>query len=448
MKRGPLQVACLCMGVIGAPGIVSAQTGAPADAAQIQELIEQNRLLQQQVSAQQKTIDALQAKMAAVDQASAQQSRDLQSLREQVDSGAAAAEAKPPAPSDIAVRVSGEVGFAFFDSGSDGHYNNGEFRVDDAKLFVEAPIWQNVYFHSELDLLTREANDQNVHFGELYAEAETIPGPWGPDFTVNLRVGRMYVPFGEEYQVRGIMADPLISHSVSDIWGMDEGVEAYGSAGRLNYFVAVQDGGLSSIGNVQSDKSIAGRLGYDPFSWLHLSGSAMRTGSLSANTSELSALWFGNGFFTSIGPAATTTQFSANLFEADAAAHWKEGSFKLSGGYANYGDNNSRANDARRLTYYSAEVVQTIVDPLYGAIRFSGVSVPLGYPLVGQATAGEYLFSDLLTTDLERLSVGLGYQFGPPLVLKAEYSLETGHTVTGESRDRENLFSTELGLKF
>jgi hypothetical protein len=436
------------MGVLAAPAWLAGQSAGGPDAQQIQALIDQNRLLQQEVSAQQKTIDALQAKISAVDQATAQQSRDLQSLREKVDGAAGAADAKSAAPSEIAVRVSGEAGLAFFDSGSDGPYNNGEFRIDDAKIFVEAPIWQNVYFHSELDLLTREAADQNVHFGELFAEAESIPGPWGPDFTVNLRVGRMYVPFGEEYQVRGIMENPLISHSVSDIWGMDEGVEAYGRAGVCSYFVAVQDGGLSTIRNVQADKSVAGRLGYDPAAWLHLSVSAMRTGSLSSKTSELSAMWFGNGFFTNIGPAAATSVFSANLFEADAAAHWAQGSLKVSGGFANYGDDNRLASDARRLTYYSAEVMQNLFDRLYGAARFSGVSVPLGYPLVGQATSAEYLFSGLLTTDLERMSVGLGYQFGPPLVFKAEYSLESGHTVTGESRDRENLFSTELGLKF
>ncbi len=101
------------------------------------------------------------------------------------------------------------------------------------------------------------------------------------------------------------------------------------------------------------------------------------------------------------------------------------------------------------LSYYSAEFVQDLTDKLYGAARFSGISAPRGYPLVGQASTGEYFFSGLETTDLERLSVGLGYQFAPPLVVKVEYSAESGHTVTGESHGhRENLFSSEVGLKF
>jgi hypothetical protein len=442
-----IRVFLLVVGVTSGSGCVWAQGGSGVDPQQIQALIEQNRLLQQQVSAQQQTIDALQAKITTIGQSTADQGHELQGLRDRLD-GSAGTEAKSAAPSDIAVRVSGEVGLAFFVSGSDGAYNNGEFRVDDAKIFVEAPVWQNVYFHSELDLVTRETIDSNTHIGELYAEAESIPGPWSQDLTVNLRAGRMYVPFGEEYQVRGIMENPLISHSVSDIWGMDEGVEAYGRAGGLNYFVAVQDGGLGQTSNVQTDKSVAGRIGYDPTSWLHLSGSAMRTGELNSTTKELSALWFGNGFFTNIGPAAATSYYSVNLFELDAAARWAQGDFKISGGIADYGDNNALRSDSRRLKYYSAELMQNLIDRLYGAVRFSGISVPAGYPLVGEATEGEYLFSGLLTTDLERLSVGLGYQFGPPLVLKMEYTAESGHTVTGESRDRENLFATELGLKF
>jgi len=416
-------------------------------ARQVQELVDQNRQLQLQVSAQQKTIEKLQAQLKSIDQTTAQQGRDLQGLRAQVD-GASGADGRPAPAANAQLRVSGEMGLAFFDSGSDGVYGNGEFRVDDAKVFVDAAVWENVYFHSEVDLATREASDENVHFGELFAEAENIPGPWSQSGSINLRVGRMYIPFGEEYQTRGVAENPLISHSVSDLWGMDEGVEAYGRAAGLNYFVAIQDGGIKSFRSSHDDKSVAGRLGYDPAPWLHLSGSAMRTGRLDAGVKELSAIWFGNGFFEAIGPPATTGEFQASLFELDAAAQWRQGHVKVDCGRVGYGDNNTGTNDGRRLSYYSAEIVQNMTDRLYGAVRFSGVSAPRGYPLVGQASSGEYFFSGLQTTDLERLSVGLGYQFGSPLVLKVEYSAESGHTVTGESRDREDLFSSELGLKF
>jgi hypothetical protein len=44
--------------------------------------------------------------------------------------------------------------------------------------------------------------------------------------------------------------------------------------------------------------------------------------------------------------------------------------------------------------------------------------------------------------------VGFGYRFGPPLVLKLEYSWETGHLLNGITRNHEDFFGAQLGLKF
>jgi hypothetical protein len=54
----------------------------------------------------------------------------------------------------------------------------------------------------------------------------------------------------------------------------------------------------------------------------------------------------------------------------------------------------------------------------------------------------------MMTDELRRTSVGLGYRFGPSLVLKTEYAWERGRTVTGVTRDKEDFFGTELGVKF
>jgi hypothetical protein len=42
----------------------------------------------------------------------------------------------------------------------------------------------------------------------------------------------------------------------------------------------------------------------------------------------------------------------------------------------------------------------------------------------------------------------LGYQFGPPLVLKVEYSPEWGRSLSGQDRNNEDLLATEVGVKF
>ncbi len=433
------------MGLWLGPVGVWAQTAEPVNP-QVQELIEQNQRLQEQVHAQQNLIDGLTGRINDILKATDRQGRELKSLQEKVDNPAADA----PAPVHPAgeVRISAEAGLAFFKSGSAGQFPNSEFRVDEAKLFVEAPVWQNAYFYGGLDLVTREAGDEYFHLGELYLDFENVPLPGLPSRLLNVRAGRFYIPFGEEYQVRGVMDNPLISHSVSDIWGIDEGVEIYGEAGKMDYALAVQNGGIKTLRDFNSDKAVAARLGFKPVSWLRLSASAMRTGDLTVAGDGTSALWFGGGFFRALGAPATTQLFSASLGELDGSVHWKTGHVASSLGYARFDDNDTTADNSRHLTYYSVEGVQELGNGLYGAVRFSRVRVPRGYTLIGQGTFAEYFTTTELTDDLQRLSFGLGYRFGPPLVWKTEYNVEQGHVVSGQSRDGENFLSTEIALRF
>ncbi len=294
----------LGVGAILAPAVALAQTPVPSDPV-LQQIIEQNRQLQEQVKAQQKTIDALNARMDEIRKASERQERVLQSLQERTEPAAAPERPVPVESSrDHEVRIGGEAGLAFFSSESEGQFPNSEFRVDDATITVEAPIWKNVYFFSELKLITRETSTPGFLFGELYVEFEGLGAPWGNPDALNLRAGSVNIPFGEEYQLRGPVDNPLISHSLSDIWGPDEGVEVYGSSsGAWSYAVAAQNGGISQLHDFNSDKAFTLRIGWDPTPWLHLSASAMRTGNIStvspvtSTGDNLSALWFGNGFF-------------------------------------------------------------------------------------------------------------------------------------------------------
>jgi uncharacterized coiled-coil protein SlyX len=436
------------VGFLLAPVVVWAD-GTEVSAAQLDTLLQQNRSLQAQLQAQQQTIDALNARLSSLDEASARQAQALQGLRERLDAPAAGAPAVPASSSsDNEIRISGEAGLGFFNSGAQGQYPNGDFRLDEARVFVDAPVWKNVFLHTEIDLRTREATDDDVYTGELYADFENVSGLWGADDLLTVRVGRFYIPFGEEYQHRMVLDDPLISHSASDIWGLDQGVEIYGKRGELSYVVAVQDGGINSIHDFNPDKSVAGRIGFDPAPWLHLSGSAMRTGRLSSSGDQLSALWFDQGFIRSLGAATTTNEFDATLLEVDGSVHAGGGSLAAAGGTVRFDDNNRTRNDSRHLTYYYIEATQQLDEQLLAAVRFSHISAPGGYPLGGQGGLSTFFFGGISTTTLNRLSLGLDYRFGPPLVLKLEYSPEWGQTLTGQTRDHENLLSSEVGVKF
>jgi hypothetical protein len=312
---------------------------------------------------------------------------------------------------------------------------------------VEASIWKDVYFFTELNITTREEPNENLRVGELYLDFENLSRLWNRDRHLNLRVGRFDIPFGEEYLTRDAIDNPLISHSLSDLWGVDEGLELYGAVGKFQYVFAVQNGGQPTLHDYNVDKSLVGRLSCDPTKWLHLSASAMRTGALDAERDFLSELWFGNGFVRSLGSPGSTTTFQANLAEGDAQIRWLHGHLNAAGGLLKYDDNDSAANNRREIYYYYVEGVQYLTPKFYAAARWSHLLAENGFPLVGHGDFTDYLFYEL-TENLWRLSLGAGYRFSPNLLLKAEYTFEEGQELGGEKREKENLVAAEVAFKF
>ncbi len=349
------------------------------------------------------------------------------------------------------VNLSGEGGVALFHTGDKGQFPNTEFRIDEAKLFVEAPIWGRVYFFSEINLAQREnAEDLDLRVGEFYLDIENLFGLEHHDRLLNLRLGRLDVPFGEEYQTRDAIDNPLISHSLVDFWGVDEGAEIYGTLGKFSYVLAVQNGGTPVARDFTRDKAVVGRVAFDPNRWLHFSVSGMRTGALDAPDDALSELWCGGGWFRSIGGPGTT-RFHANLVEGDVAVRWAQGQLKAFGGAIGYDDNDPAKSNARAMYFYALELRQQLARKLYAAARFSQIFADKGYPLTGNGNMGNYFFNyspTALTSELWRLSFGLGYRFNEHLLIKTEYSLERGQTLGGDRRDQEDLFAAEASFKF
>jgi len=409
---------------------------------EIEELREQNRLLQQQLQQQREMIDKLSSKVSGLQQTNEQSQNDLRALKASLENAPVLPQ-KPKGLSLGNVVISGEGAAGFLESQRAGIYPNAAFAVDEARLFVDAPIWSDVYFYGEVDLQTREEPDLGVYLGELYLQWENLGQLWDQDQTLNLRVGQFYTPFGEEYQNRFAIDNVLITHSLSDLWGLNPGLELYGAWKSLSYVVAVQNGGINTLNDGTADKLVVGRIGYDPVSWLHVSVSGMRTGQLSVANDAISSEWIGGGFFTPLGTPATII-FQANMAEVDAQTKWPGGYLRLAGGYAGYDDNNPAVDDHRDIYYYYAEALQHLVPKLYAAARWSQIRVPNGYPIVGDSPA----FPGLITGDLWRMSLGLGYRFSERLLLKIEYAFEQGRLASGSLRDHDNLFAAELAFKF
>lgn len=435
-------------GIAALACVLSATTsvyGAASVEEQLRALSEQNRQLMEQLKAQQTIIEQLQARMDSSDRAGEKREAQVRELSHQVAENTQPAVATRRENAGQKLVVSGVAGLAFFDSGSQGQYPHAEFRVDEAKLFFEAPVWTDTYFFAELDLILRE--QEEIYLGELYVDFERAGRAFGWERALNLRVGRFNLPYGEEYLVRDVISNPLITHSLMDVWGVDEGIELYGEKGKFSYVVALQNGGHAVARDYDKDKSVTVRASYDPFSWFHISASAMRTGDLNVEDEGVSEVWIADGFFVPIGGPATTT-FLGEMYELNGTARWKAGHVNVALGRADYSDNDPAADNSRRMNYGSVELVQTISGGFFGATRYSWIDAKNGYPLGGHGDGGKYIFSGLLTEELWRLSVGLGYRLGPPLVVKAEYMFEDGSMANGTKRSDEDLFAAEIGLKF
>jgi hypothetical protein len=440
---GSICAQLLCLGGFGilavcAPGASGAERAGTTQQ-QLHRLERQNEALQAQVEKQQRLLDELARKLSDLE-------KDRASPVAEKDEEPSTGRQRAGGFDFGKINFSMEGGLALFHSESHGVYPNAEFRVDEAKLFIEAPVWKDVYFFTELNITTREDPNIYLQAGELYLDFENLSRLWNRERQLNLRIGRMDIPFGEEYLTRDAIDNPLISHSLSDIWGVDEGVELYGSIANVQYVVAVQNGGHPALRDYNIDKSIAARIGYTPTKWLHLSASAMRTGALAVRGDKFSELWFANDFIRSHG-SPDTTRFEANLLEGDVRVSLPKGHLSAAGGYLKYDDDDSLANNQQEIYYYYVEAVHELAAKFYVAARWSQILAPEGFSIIGDGDPDVYSLN-ILTENMWRLGVGLGYRWSPNLLFKAEYTWNQGEELGGEDRTHENVIAGEVAFRF
>ena len=409
----------------------------------LRELLEQNRLLRDQARTQQAQINELRLR---IEQLAASQSEHD---KEWATFQSASKDASPPSnTSDRRVIISGQGAFSYTDAQSRGEFSKAGFRVDDARIFVESQIRRNTYLFSELILTQRQTRDTALHLGELYLDLENPFGDAVADRFINLRMGRLGIPFGQEYLHRNPIHNPLITHSVSDFWGFDEGLEIYGENGRFSYVLAVQNGGVSQLRDFNRDKSVTVRISWKPLPRLQMSLSGFRTGKLDRAQDNTSEMWIGNAFFRSIGKAASTKSYQAELGQFDASWTWASGSLIGSAGRGSYNDDDSTADNRRTFSFYQTQLVQEIWSKLYSAFRYSSLSTDRGYYLQGLGSYRDYFASETLTRRISRFALGFGYRFSPDLILKVEQTWEDARKEDGGKRPDEDQLAAEVAVRF
>ena len=372
-----------------------------------------------------------------------QQKQTIDRLSERLD-GVPGGDGSPSASSPDTsgtrgpLTLSGEGGVAFFSGQNDSRFSHQAFRVDEFRLFLESPVFKDTYIFAEVNLAERERTANNLYLGEAYLDFENLSKFWGVDRLVNARIGRIDIPFGEEYSKRDSVDNPLLTHSIMDFWGVDEGIEIYGGLGRANYVLAVQNGGHPAFEDGNGDKAVTGRVGYQLTDHVQLSLSAMRTGEISVKGDGMAELWLGNDWVRPL-PGASPTQFHTDLAELDIQAKLGRTKLKAYGGLGRYEDDGSAAGRCRNFQFASIEGVVNITEAWYGATRVGVFYAPEGFPLPGPS-----FNSKTMTWRLWQASVGMGYRVWKNATAKMEYAFIGGRELDGRQRDHEDL----LGLGF
>jgi hypothetical protein len=323
-------------------------------------------------------------------------------------------------------------GFAAFDylhTGNDGNYSEGAFVVKETSLFVDAKVWDEISVFYELQVIRLGKDNQKIgQTGELYAHFRNIY------CNIGMKVGRVDIPFGEEYLQQDSIVNPLISFSAAYPYGFDEGIVLYGNNYGLGWILAVTDGTDARSVEDNREKAINAKLYGKPTDRVYLSGSFMRNG-----RAAKSAFEFGGSHFQPIGASHVSTLGPSPSPEVDAILYEVDARFfgcgkdylALSFGQAFQDDNTSTHN--RDILWFSVEGVRYLCEDVYFVARYSEIGTYNsfeGYHFDGKITAGGNSSYGYDAKRLQRAAVRLGWKPNPRTLIKAEISRDWFETIT------------------
>jgi len=381
------------------------------------------------------------------------------------------------------LRFSGSADLNYLQGNGDGLYEETSTQIYDARLFLDAnlgsdarvgdvTVYRDAGFTFEWNMVRLGRAMNNI--GDLYGDFRGLLGQeW-----MNLEVGRFQIPFGENYLRfgKGRPSDPFVALTASPPWFWDEGVKLWGKTanGHFGYVASVTDGegGLNREKN--ASKQVTLKLSWDPSEWLHLSASALRTGTLGSDSSPaVASLWLGEAIPSAFGDGSSLPSFdhgeviapgpnklrNVTVVGADAIFHFPDARLWLAGGKAGIASHGASVYD-RDLIYWLAELVIELrmispsLAPMYLALRANGLGTydnDEGYLL-------DFRYDDSLGYNMRALdayAVALGLPLGDRIVLKAQYALQNIALVHGiddaeilDNDEDANFFGMEIGVTF
>ncbi len=349
-----------------------------------------------------------------------------------------------------------------YQTGSDGTHSNFGFNIKEATLFMQATVWQDVDMFIELQTnRLGEDSSKYIRTAEVYIHGRNIKIG---DSRVGVKLGRIDIPFGEEYLWLDAIDNPLITNSASYPYGWDEGVLVYGDStilgyeDSINWVFSITDGTDKRSDEDHSDKAFNLKF-YGDFNEDHyLSLSLMRNGK-----AQKSAFEFGGSHFEPIGKGDddALTKSNASFINATLAEINTKHQFHLDdfSGYLalTYG----RAEQEDNISQHSRNIEWLTIEPYiqlsanwYSLLRYSEIGTydnHKGFHFDGKIFAGGNSDYGYDVKRFQRLGFGIGWQPNPRVRTKFEIGkdwFELIKNTNKESQNKRNFLGVEVAVGF
>ncbi len=359
--------------------------------------------------------------------------------------------------------ITGFGSIGYYDTGSAGSREHGSFEVKESSLFIEGSVWENISYFLEFQInrLGIDARDAAANTGEAYLHVRDIP--LGRQ-QLGLKVGRIDLPFGEEYLWQDAIDNPLITSSAMYAYGWDEGLLLYSQWRGVNWIAAVTDGTNQRSRDKNSEKAINLKIYGNPTEPLYLSASYMHSG----DTPE-SAIAFGgahpmpvgedlgsrDSFTSSLGDSSSE-EIGTDLLEIDGRYDFSLGGrdayVALTLGAARVDDSDSAFD--RDFIWFSVEPYLQINRHWYTVLRYSEIGTyddNQGYLFGGKIFAKGLVSAGYDAKRLRRLGIGIGWMPNPRLRAKFEVGKDWLDVIDGSPiiiNDNRNFVGFEAAVGF
>jgi hypothetical protein len=350
------------------------------------------------------------------------------------------------------LKIKGRWGTGFFKSNQGGSYPHGSFEVPEGKV-------QMAYNPDDINTIIMRMSLNNAAFTSVdyfYVDSKDfLPGLKHTPYTLETRIGRFKLQYGEETWSNNIVESALISNSASNAAVSDEGIQLSGKVTKpewfknpLKWFFAVTNGSTLTGSDNATPKSFSGKLAYSPTDPLSLSASIYNSGSLKTAAAEMSVAGI-------TARPTGATRWDRTMWEIDARWDFEKGKALdppaytdskayLRGAFGQMFDDAGAVPD-REANYGYVEGLYNFHPKWYTALRWGLVDLRHDASSVLNGVTGQ---NQLLTQWYTRYSAALGYRWSDKTLIKLGYDLNRSGGVDGIDDPSDNLLSLVLVSSF